>query len=549
MLRFFPTFCICLLTHFACGQNQRPEVSNISVEVDTANQTVLFTFDLEDAENDELEVQLRVSADDGLTFLVSVDSLEGDVGYPVTPGSQKQVTWHYDPNLLNLGPGQLLYARIIADDRYEIDIAAVVAEVDSARLLSDLMWLQGIRHRIADPAHLSNVRDSIEQRFHQNGLQVEVQEFSYGNYSAANYNGRISGLKEEANTYIIDGHFDSVQNSLGADDNGSATIGMLEAMRVLSGYRFSKSIRFLGFDLEESGLVGSIKYVNEGIKDYEVIDGVFNFEMIGYTCDEPMCQSVPFGFNLLFPDAYSELEDMEFRGAFINNVANTNSVTLMGAFNDYAAQYVPDLPVVSFAVPGNGLIAPDLRRSDHAPFWDANIPALMLTDGANFRNPNYHTPGDSLETLDFSFLTNVVKATIATVAELADIQHAGIGESGAFSLGMVTSSSEPKEESLQFSLKQNYPNPFSPVTNISFSLAKKAEVLLQVYNANGVEVARLIDTTKNPGEYTISWNGKGPGDTELESGLFLVKMSIRTEDGQVQTATKKILMIREKHEH
>ena len=56
--------------------------------------------------------------------------------------------------------------------------------------------------------------------------------------------------------------------------------------------------------------------------------------------------------------------------------------------------YVPDLRSVPLSVPGNGQIAPDLRRSDHARFWDANIPALMLTDASEFRNTNYHTPAD-----------------------------------------------------------------------------------------------------------------------------------------------------------
>ena len=295
---------LLLLVQVGLCQNQRPEVTNVVVMVDSLNQQVVFTFDLADAEGDDLDVQLRISDDEGQTFLVPVDSLDGDVGFPVQPGMQKQIIWHFDPEALNLAPGQMLTGKIVADDRFPVDIAEIVAEVDSAQLVADLTWLEGIRHRISAPDHLAAVRDSLEQRFHQNELQVEVQAFPYGNYDAANYIGRLPGLTQEAETYIIDGHFDSVQNSPGADDNGSATVGMLEAMRVLSKYQFARSLRFIGFDLEEVGLVGSIKYVNEGIKDYEQIEGVFNFEMIGYTCDEPDCQGIPLGFNLLFPGAY-----------------------------------------------------------------------------------------------------------------------------------------------------------------------------------------------------------------------------------------------------
>ena len=93
----------------------------------------------------------------------------------------------------------------------------------------------------------------------------------------------------------------------GADDNGTAIAGMLEAMRILSGFSFRNSLRFIGFDLEEPGLKGSIRYVSSSIPDYEEIGGVLNMEMIGYTCEEPNCQTVPFGFNLLFPEAYDSL--------------------------------------------------------------------------------------------------------------------------------------------------------------------------------------------------------------------------------------------------
>lgn len=549
MLKLYPALLFLFIAIIGNSQNQRPEVSNVSLEVDTANHAVLFTFDLADAEGDDLEVQLRVSNDEGLTFLNPVDSLEGDVGYPITAGSQKQITWHYNPDSVSGQASQMFIGKIIADDKFTIDIAEIIAEVDSTRLVEDLSWLQGIRHRSANPDHLTRIRDSIEQRFLQQNLQLEIQSFPYGNYDAANYLGRHPGLTNEAETYIIDGHFDSVQSSPGADDNGSATVGMLEAMRILSSYQFEKSIRFIGFDLEEAGLVGSIKYVNEGIKDYEDILGVFNFEMIGYTCDTPNCQTVPFGFNLLFPEAYNELQQMEFRGTFINNVANTASDSLMQAFNDFAAQYVPDLKVISFAAPGNAAIAPDLRRSDHAPFWDAGIPALMLTDGANFRNPNYHTPGDTIGTIDFSFMTNVVKATVATVAELAGIRHAGVAWSEAFSLGTVTSSYEPKETDLQFDLRQNFPNPFNPITNISFSLKESAPVLLQVFDANGREMARLIDAVKKPGEHLLTWEGTGPTGVHLQSGLYIIKLSVQTANGNTQTATKKMLMIREDHGH
>jgi len=59
----------------------------------------------------------------------------------------------------------------------------------------------------------------------------------------------------------------------------------------------------------------------------------------------------------------------------------------------------------------------DLLRSDHGPFWRENIPALMITDTANFRYPYYHTEADTIDKLDFDFIKKVTQATIATVVK------------------------------------------------------------------------------------------------------------------------------------
>jgi hypothetical protein len=422
--------------------NDPPEVTNASATVDIENEFVLFSYDLLDVEQDVIEITLKVSSDGGETYKVPVDSVEGDIGYPIAPGKGKQIIWHYDPENVSFDEMSVdgFIAKIIADDLHEVDIQELVDQVDSLNLRNDLTFIEGVRHRIAGFAHLEATKDFIEERFLSNGLQVNRHEFSFEGYSAANIIGRLPGQSQEEVTYIIDAHFDTVSNSPGADDNGSGVVGMLEAMRVLSAHNFAHTIRFIGFDQEEELGVGagSWKYVNQAIPPYEQIEGVFNFEMIGYSCNQPNCQTLPVGFSQLFPEFYASVAAHDFRGNFIASVANENSSPIRLAFDNYADEFVPELKVLSLSVAGNGHIAPDLRRSDHAFFWDAGYQALMLSDTANFRNPNYHTANDTSGSLDFDFMANVVKATVATVAKLADIQHSGVGVVSMFNTNATT---------------------------------------------------------------------------------------------------------------
>jgi Zn-dependent M28 family amino/carboxypeptidase len=76
------------------------------------------------------------------------------------------------------------------------------------------------------------------------------------------------------------------------------------------------------------------------------------------------------------------------------------------------------IPCQWFPAGKKGNIVPDTRRSDHAPFWDLGYPAIMITDTANLRNPHYHQPSDTIETLDLDFLTGVCQGLIATIRKL-----------------------------------------------------------------------------------------------------------------------------------
>lgn len=390
---------------------------NLSVE----NKALLVSFELEDLDNINLEVRCAVfyAAGPNKNKLVSIQSMKGDIGYPVNSGSNKMIRIELtDPIDLNSN----IQVVLSAYDREPLDIAEILKQVNTNRMTSDLQFLQGRRNENTDKAFKEKSRMYLVQNFNTKDHLFKF-ESKVGSLSNINYEVSRWGTQSPEFIEIIDAHYDSYNQAPGMDDNASGVTGVLEAFRVLHPYASQKTIRFVLFDLEENGLIGSNLYVNNQINANDLIDNVINFEMIGYYSEMDNTQDLPTGFNILFPEAYNQVISNNRRGDFINNIGNANSKSLIQAFATASNSYVSDLKLINLEVPGNGSIAPDLRRSDHASFWDKNYKALMITDGANFRNKNYHTIKDSLQYLNMDFLTKVVKASIATLATLAGVEH------------------------------------------------------------------------------------------------------------------------------
>lgn len=424
MRNTFPLLVCLLLANslFAQTPNQPPVISNLVASADWPNNTLTLTYDVADEENDPLDISLAFSGDGGKTYsLTSLVPASGDTGFPIAAGTGKTITC--DISQLASIPAAFT-VRLVADDKQVFDLQQLVDEVDSLRLRDNLEFVQGIRHRTTGLTHLNEMRDSLRNHFSNLNLFLEEHIFSYSGATGRNIIGTLPGTGNAEKVVIVDAHYDTVNNSPGADDNGSGVVGFMEIAHLLSRYPAKKTVRYIGFDMEEDGLRGSIAYNSNGIAAGEQIEGVFNFEMIGYYSEEPNSQEVPPGFDIFFPFAVAEIAANQYRGDFITNIANSFCEPLALLFSNSAAEYVPDLKVITLVAPGNGSLFADLLRSDHAPFWISNRPALMITDGANFRNECYHTPQDTAEgKLNFTFMSNVTKATLAAAAQLAEIQH------------------------------------------------------------------------------------------------------------------------------
>ena len=128
--------------------------------------------------------------------------------------------------------------------------------------------------------------------------------------------------------------------------------------------------------------------------------------MIGFFTDAPGSQQYPLsGMKLLYPDS----------GNFIAVVGNFTDAGLVRRVKK-AMTVASDLPVRSINAPR---FVPGVDFSDHLNYWDNGYRAVMISDTAFYRNPNYHEPSDKPETLDYERLAKVVQQLFAAVMDLA----------------------------------------------------------------------------------------------------------------------------------
>ncbi len=274
--------------------------------------------------------------------------------------------------------------------------------VDSKRLTADLVQFAVPR---STDSELSAARAFIGHRLMKLGFTPTINAFGSG----VNIIAELPGTEPGNGVFIIAAHLDAVPRSPGADDNATGVVGLLELARLFKISPPKSDLRFIFFDAEEKGLIGSRAYVRKP-RNLKGVRGAIILEMIGFTCKEPGCQAYPDGVpDFIRPPL----------GDFVTVIGNSERLDLMKAF---AVSQNPKGPmVIALPVPQQGRGMSDTRRSDHAPFWDLGIGAVMVTDTANFRNPHYHKETDTVESLNIDFLTEVVALTHRAVSHLANL--------------------------------------------------------------------------------------------------------------------------------
>lgn len=288
------------------------------------------------------------------------------------------------------GPG-LPFWSTFRPTTFDPSIRELVDLVSEPALGVTIQDLERFKTRYANTASCDSAASYLLEAFSRLGLSAESDPFTFGAnaYPTRNIVATLEGKTRPDLIVLLGAHFDSTSNEAatrapGADDNASGTAAVLEIARIFSGRSFDFTVKFICFSAEEWGLYGSKHYAGAARARGEKILAVLNLDMIAYTDRLP--------------------EDLDL-------IVNSRSAWLFNRYAICASLYAP-LGLLK-------VLNPNMRYSDHAPFWDQGYSAVLGIEDVDVPNPYYHKATDLITTLNMNFAAAVTKLTLAVAAGLA----------------------------------------------------------------------------------------------------------------------------------
>jgi hypothetical protein len=263
----------------------------------------------------------------------------------------------------------------------------LLAGLSQASFMETLTFLTGLPTRHSLSAGFREAVDHASGLLTDRGFAVSRPTITVGTGTSTNVVADLPGSgAEPRGLVLITAHLDSINlaggpsaAAPGADDNGSGSAGALEMARVLRGRPWRHDLRVILFGGEEEGLHGSRQYVAASpAPERARIRAVVNLDMVG-------------ALNTAAPSVL--LEGATRSAALINDLATAAAT---------ASTLTVETSLHPFA-------------SDHVPFLDAGIPAVLTIEGADSANGNIHSDRDVLATVNPSLAMQILRMDIAAL--------------------------------------------------------------------------------------------------------------------------------------
>ncbi|MBX3313556.1 MAG: M20/M25/M40 family metallo-hydrolase [Actinobacteria bacterium] len=299
-----------------------------------------------------------------------------------------------------------LASTVVYPDQFGMDPSKVVVDptpllgsIDRDRAMAFVESLAFPRTAAGPESARQEARDLVAAGLTDAGYEPVLQSVVRNGVDSPNLYAELAGTDCPSRVFVIGGHYDSAHpEGAGADDNATGVAGMLELARALRDHPLPITVRFASWSYEEVGLLGAFEMATTLADEDADVVGAVSLEMLGYTAEGT--------------DALTGLPN-----DYLAMVADPSSAVLARTFGAAAFRYTPEHPAFGAVI--DPAVLGDILRSDHAAFLSQGFPALMATDTANFRNPNYHTVGDTPETLDPDYLAANVRTMLAGLVTYA----------------------------------------------------------------------------------------------------------------------------------
>ena len=261
----------------------------------------------------------------------------------------------------------------------------------------------------AHPENMARTADYIRDQLELFVKRVEDQPYMVDGMKVRNVRAFLGPETEKR--IVVGAHYDVAGPYPGADDNASGVAGLLELARLLAEENLTVQVELVSYPLEEPPYFYTKKmgsYIHaKSLKDEGVkVRAMIALEMIGYFSDDEGSQAYPL---ILLKPFYPS------KGNFIAVVGKLFQTSIVRKIKK-AMKNAGPLPVESINAPK---LVPGIAFSDHLNYWRNGYPAVMITDTAMYRNPNYHTASDRAGTLDYEKMAQVVDGVKEAVVQLA----------------------------------------------------------------------------------------------------------------------------------
>ncbi len=266
------------------------------------------------------------------------------------------------------------------------------------RLEEHVRTLTANTRNLNDVPSMSQAISFISSELEGYGYSVDRQQVVV---PADNLIVEISAADPDAPILIVGAHYDTFGQTPGADDNASGVAALLELARELQPLDGTAkcNLVFAFYANEEppyfkTNAMGSLVHAIS-LEDSKQIIGMISLETIGYFSNAPGSQDYPFPLSLRYPDTGNFI-------AFVGDLSSRDFLhETIGEFRQHAR-----IASVGGTAPSS---VQGIDWSDHWSYSQQGIPAIMVTDTALFRNPNYHRVTDTPDTLDYQRLALVVE--------------------------------------------------------------------------------------------------------------------------------------------